>query len=174
VGTRTTGAAALGREYEQWLSKIAANTSVVRVATHKQPDADAIVAAWLVDRHLFSGRTCQIEFVNGSSFQPDSSAIVDVGRRHSPSELVFDHKPPAFEHRDQECATTLAWKHASEAGKPVSQLQELVEVVRDGDAASRRQKSAAYKTRLNGLHAIIEAARAYSQNDQMLYAGRQS
>lgn len=147
----------------------------VRIATHQKPDADALVSTWIAERFLFSGRECQVEFVS-RDFIPQShdayDAVLDVGRMHESARLIFDHKPPAFEHRDEECATSLVWRHARTAGQRVGHLRGLVEVVHDGDAATRRQKSDVYaRSRIRGLHALVNSARDYSEGDQMLYQG---
>ena len=119
----------------------------VRIATHRKPDADALVSSWIVDRFLLAAKQCQVEFV-AYDFRPDAAsgfdAVLDVGQRHDPSNLIFDHKPPAFQHRDEHCASSLAWKHVLSLGCPVPPLEQLVRVVHDGDAVTRRMKSTDY------------------------------
>lgn len=166
----------IGEEYMPWLAGLApADDTHKRIATHKRPDADALVSAWLTDRFLFPNDRCQVEFVARNPLSQDDhgyDAVVDMGGQHDPARLVFDHKPPAFPHRDEECAARLVWKHARSLGCPVSGLKSLIELVHDGDAATRRPRSQAYAhSRINGLHAIIAHAKGYAQSDPMLYQG---
>ncbi|MCA9071760.1 MAG: hypothetical protein KDA84_22690 [Planctomycetaceae bacterium] len=164
----------IGEEYSCWFRDVALVTGTrKRIATHTRPDADALVSAWLTDRFLFPNDRCQVEFVARSPLSQDNhDAVVDMGGRHDPTCLVFDHKPPAFPHRDEECASSLVWKHAQSLGCPVDHLESLVELVHDGDAITRRPRSQAYaQSRTNGLHAIINHAKGYSESDPMLYQG---
>jgi hypothetical protein len=144
-----------------------------KVATHKKPDPDAIVATWLVERYLFKDEKVEVVFVELAYSVPDESpfdCIVDVGRTHDPARLLFDHKPPAFVDRNQTCATKLLWEHLLAQGKPVGALAELVEAVHDGDSVKRRGSSAVYKrSRKEGLHAEFAQARRSCQDDLALY-----
>ncbi|MCR9120354.1 MAG: hypothetical protein NXI22_25740, partial [bacterium] len=163
----------IGLEYSpHLLTALSPPTPTMRIATHKDPDADALVSAWMAQRYLFPGQSPSVEFV-ARDYESDRSefdCVVDVGRKHDPRTLQFDHKPPAFKHRDQECATSLVWEHARSGNADVGHLRELVELIHDGDAATRRSKSDAYKaSRTNGLHALIKHAKAYAQGDRMLY-----
>lgn len=120
-------------------------------------------------------KSCEIEFVQ-RDYQHEGGrkfdAVLDVGRVHDNRQLFFDHKPPAFQHRDDHCAASLVWEHAKSVGCRVDTLRNLVEVVHDGDAAIRRGKSDQYQqSRENGLHAIVKATRNYAETDRMLYRG---
>jgi hypothetical protein len=153
----------------------AANRPRKLIATHRKPDADALVSTWMTDRFVFSGDECEIEFVP-RDFTPGPGmkfdAVVDVGKSFDPERLIFDHKPPSFAHRDEHCATSLVWEHAIWLGRRIKKLKPLVELVHDGDAATRRGKSAKYRaSRTNGLHAIIKEASKYAESDQILYRG---
>lgn len=56
-----------------------------RIATHKEPDADALAATWLAERFLFSGKACRVEFVAREYRVPAKcpfDAVLDVGRLH--------------------------------------------------------------------------------------------
>ncbi|MFM7073685.1 MAG: hypothetical protein ACKO38_18005 [Planctomycetota bacterium] len=147
----------------------------LRIATHALPDADALVSTWLTERFLFAGEACRVEFVPRDFVPADNApydAVLDVGRTFNPERRLFDHKPPAFGHRDEHCATSLVWQHLRAVACPSADLQELVELVHDGDAATRRSRSNAYAhSRTQGLHALITSARAYAQSDRMLYQG---
>ena len=144
-----------------------------QIATHRKPDADAIVSTWLAQRYLFQNRPSTVQFVGrdfGAQQFKDFDAVLDVGRVHDPELCIFDHKPPAFDHRDQHCATSLVRDYLSKLGHTVAHLEELVQVVHDGDAATRRSRSIAYaQSRKTGLHAIIHQARSVATNDPMLY-----
>ena len=144
-----------------------------QIATHRKPDADAIVSTWLAQRYLFQNRPSTVQFVGrdfGARHFKDFDAVLDVGRVHDPERCIFDHKPPAFDHRNQHCATSLVRNHLSKLGHTVAHLEELVQVVHDGDAATRRSRSIAYaQSRKTGLHAIIHQARSVATNDPVLY-----
>lgn len=164
----------VGTEYATWLNGLSpGEPPAARIATHKSPDADALVSTWLADRFLFPNVKCQIDFVP-RDFDPllkhHFDAVLDVGKNFDRKKLIFDHKPPAFIHRDEHCATSLVWQHAQSLGCDLDHLQELVDLVHDGDAATRRTRSKPYQQSLaTGLHALIKAARARAPNDQMLY-----
>lgn len=165
-----------GSQYRGWFSDAGVSAgAMLRVATHKLPDADALVATWMMQRFVLDGTGCQVEFVP-RNYVPSAGdgfdAVLDVGRKHDPNKLLFDHKPPAFAHRDLHCATSLVFDHARSIGCRVEMLRDLVNVIHDGDAATRRTKSAAYQASgTNGLHALIKAARCYAESDSMLYHG---
>lgn len=165
----------IGNEYACHLREEPAEVPLTVIVTHRDPDADALTAAWLVDRQLFLNQACCVEFVARNftnSKEHGPACVVDVGCEHDPSRLRFDHKPPAFNHRDEECATSLVWRHAQKLGRRVKHLNGIVRLIHDGDAASRRQTSDAYQeSRQTGLHALVRCARAYSQSDRMLYKG---
>ena len=150
-------------------------SDAAKIATHRTPDADAIVSTWLAQRYLFQNRPSTVQFVGrefGARQFKDFHAVLDVGRAYDPERYFFDHKPPAFSHRDQHCATSLVRDQVSKLGHPVAHLEGLVQVVHDGDAATRRGQSEAYaRSRTNGLHAIINEARSIATSDQMLYRG---
>ena len=144
-----------------------------RIVTHRKPDADALVAAWIAERHLFPTDACQIKFVD-RMFDPSADqhydCVVDVGRVCNPDRRIFDHKPPAFIDRNQTCAAKLVWQHVCESRRPAHDLADLIELVHDGDAIARRSGSASYaESRKTGLHALIKHAQGYCDSDQMLY-----
>lgn len=107
-----------------------------RIVTHKKPDADALVATWLATRYLFDGEEVEVVFV-GRSYavpaDPSQDCVVDVGREYDPARLVFDHKPPAFSDRNGTCAARLVWEHLLCLGRPVHHLQQLIQVIHEGD-----------------------------------------
>ncbi len=165
----------IGSDYAQHLHEFSYPSAERRLATHRKLDADAIVSTWIAERFLFPGQRCQIEFV-ARDFNPSLGstfdAVLDVGKTHSPEDLTFDHKPPAFDHRDDNCATSLVWEHAIKNGARIKFLKKLVRLVHDGDAATRRNGSLVYKqSRETGLHAIVRHGREYAQSDLMLYRG---
>jgi hypothetical protein len=163
----------IGREYALALSRLQRlERGKRRIATHSGPDADAIVAAWIGERFLFRARQCRVEFVD-YAFRPSSETeydcVVDVGGTFVPARNIFDHKPPAFADRHQSCAAKLIWEKAGKH-RALPQLAELIELVHDGDAITRRSRSARYaQSNRTGMHALIRHARNYTQGDQMLY-----
>lgn len=143
-----------------------------RIATHTQPDVDAIAACWLAERYLFANESSQILFVPRNFEITDDcpyNCVLDLGRTHDPTRLLFDHKPPAVPDRHSTCATKLLWEHLRSAGHPVEHLSSVVELVWDGDSSRRRSRSAAYRaSRSDGLHAEFHRLKQGS-TDPMLY-----
>lgn len=142
------------------------------IASHKKPDADAIVSLWLAERFLFPGEKCQIAFVdyNCDLDRLNADCVVDLGGAYCTSRLLFDHKEPAFVDRHTTCAAKLIWEFLCNQGQAVSQLQDLVELVHDGDSSRRRGSSEAYRqSRRNGLHAFISKAKESKLPDDELY-----
>ena len=164
----------IGGEYAHALAELPhLDVPTRHIATHRDPDADALAAAWIAESHLFPGHKCQTKFLERGFVVSDKrqfDCVVDVGRAFDPGRLLFDHKPPAFQDRNETCATRLVWQHASELDYPVDHLVDIVELVHDGDAATRRPRSNRYaRSRRIGFHALIRHAQSYSQCDQMLY-----
>jgi len=163
----------IGREYADGLAGLPYHSGPTRrIATHRKPDADALTAAWIAERHLFPEHECEIEFVDRRRIgaEPSFDCVVDLGRAYDPDGLIFDHKPPAFTDRNQTCAARLIWDHVLGLKRPVNYLAELVGLVHDGDAATRRPRSERYaQSRRTGLHALVHHAQIICQNDQMLY-----
>ncbi len=68
------------------------------------------------------------------------------------------------------CATRLGWNHLDHKAKRITRLADLVDLVHDGDAATRRSRSKAYQeSRQSGLHAHIWHVKQWAENDQVLY-----
>jgi hypothetical protein len=144
------------------------------IATHRAPDADALCAAWLASRFLFAQQNAQVVFV-ARSWRPritgQFSCVVDVGRAHDATQLLFDHKPPAPPDRNAECATTLVWKHLRERGEPISPLQVLVRGVHEGDRRPPLKPSLwLARSRKCGLHRLISRGRAEGRSDEQVLA----
>ena len=164
----------IGVPYSAWLGPLEQHVPFTRrIATHHKPDGDALVATWLLDRFLFTADRVHVEFVPRNYLATDDhhfDSVVDVGRSWNPELLHFDHKPPAFRHRDKTCATRLVWEELRRRGCQIEHLEELVDVVHDGDAASRRGKSQAYKeSRKHGLHAHIKYVSRWAESSEILY-----
>lgn len=164
----------VGSRYAPWVSSIWDSVSIEkRIATHRTPDADALVAAWLVQRYGFPGQSCHVEFVDRAADDATLSqydCVVDVGRVHDEDRLRFDHKPPAFDDRDLNCATRLVWNALCRVRDDVDHLEPLIDLVHDGDAISRRRSSAAYQeSRSTGLHAHIRCLRETAESDSIVY-----
>src|SRR5262245_9820952 len=88
--------------------------STRRVITHRKPDGDAIVSAWLAERFLLEGASVELLFVDRrrvfGAYRP-GDCLVDVGNINEPANHFFDHKPPAFPCRHDSCAAKLIWEH---------------------------------------------------------------
>ncbi|MDM4019322.1 hypothetical protein [Roseiconus lacunae] len=136
------------------------------IATHNDPDTDALVATWMAERYLYPNNTCQVAFIPRTRDQASLrgyDAVMDIG---------CVHKPPAFEDRNEHCAASLVFRHLADRGVDVEHLSELVTLVHDGDAAPRRGKSENYaRSRERGLHAVVQHAKAYATSDAMCYQG---
>ncbi len=125
------------------------------IATHRRPDADAAVSAWLVRRHLFSDSPCAVRLLGLNTRIPDTvDAIVDVGRVYAPTQLRFDHSRPAISDPRSTSATRMVWEFLLAHRHPVGDLANLVDAVDDGDRPGRRGRSETYQeSRLCGVHA---------------------
>jgi hypothetical protein len=164
----------IGLPYSAWLGPLEQYVPFTRrIATHQKPDGDALVATWLLDRFLFTADRVQVEFLPRNYVVTDDhhfDCVVDVGRSWNPELLHFDPKPRAFRHRDKTCATRLVWEELRRRGCQIEHLAELVDVVHDGDAASRLSKSQAYKeSRKYGLHAQIKNVGRWAESAGILY-----
>lgn len=146
---------------------------MTRVATHRKPDADALVSAWLASRYLFDDRRVEVVFV-ARECSIDKLAqfdcVVDLSCIHDPERLIFDHKPPAFCDRNETCATRLVWKHLLSLRRPVEHLASLISVVHEGDSNPPRRPSAALMaSRNDGLHAAVRQARTTLESDKEVF-----
>ena len=143
-----------------------------RIATHKKPDADAVVSLWLAQRYLFTGEDVEIVFLSrGARFSDVADCLVDVSNVFDAQRLIFDHKPPAFTDRNLTCATRLVWEHLVSLGKPVEHLAPLVDVVHQGDRNPPGKASEELmRSRKSGLHSLIKSTRALDLNDHEFYS----
>jgi hypothetical protein len=141
-----------------------------RIVTHRAPDPDAIVAAWLATEYLFGGDALVIFVGRQQAVHAPGGAdcVVDVGNRYDPEKLWFDHKPPAFADRNATCATKLVWEHLLAIGCNVRHLEPLVQVVFEGD--TRRSSPALRQSRRDGLHAAFARAKQEAASEDHLYA----
>jgi hypothetical protein len=145
-----------------------------RIATHKQPDPDAVVAAWLAERYLFHGQSVEVVFIARKQPVQDkqvADCVVDAWNIHDPKQLIFDHKPPAFADRNETCATKLVWDYLVSQGKSVRHLVSLVQAVHEGDRNPPVKGGAALKqSRQNGFHAYFKRVRPLCSSDEDLYS----
>jgi hypothetical protein len=140
-----------------------------RILTHRAPDLDAIVSAWLAQQYLFEAEP-EIAFVP-RTIDParyPNDCLVDIGHTYDPLRFRFDHKPPAFPDRNQTCAAKLVWDHLLALGKPVAHLAPLVTVTFEGD--TRRFSPALKQSRLDGPHAELARATRLHRCDEERYA----
>src|SRR5688572_11046935 len=119
---RTDPACAIPGMFEQMREAALALYPPRTVATHRRPDADAIVSAWLAQRFLFGDEPSEVVFVDRgyvpADCQPEYDCVVDVGRSLNIERNEYDHKSPAFESRDETCATRLLWERLLADGRP--------------------------------------------------------
>jgi hypothetical protein len=147
-----------------------ASERMKRIVTHRAPDPDAIVAAWLAAEHLFPGNLVVVLFKGRTQavHTPGlADCVVDVGNRYDPKKLWFDHKPPAFGDRNATCATKLLWEHLLALGRDVRYLEPIVQVVFEGD--TRKSSPALRQSRRDGLHAAFGRAKRQAASDDRLY-----
>ena len=148
-------------------------TPMRRITTHSKPDGDAIASAWLAARYMFRGEHVGVAFVprlRPGQPVPAADCLVDIGCAYDPQRLVFDHKPPAFVDRNQNCATRLVWEHLLSLGRPVGHLEALVSVVHEGDRSPPGRPSPELATsRLEGFHSRLKQAGARGGGDLQLY-----
>jgi len=131
------------------------------IATHERPDVDALTAAWLASRFLFSKERCQLMFVP-SDWSPDGGnqfdCVLDVGCNYDVDRPCFDHKPPAVADRHRTRTSRQVWDYLLAEGYVVQHLSDLIDVVHDGDSSRRRGGSEAYRRSCqSSLHAFHEA-----------------
>lgn len=146
----------------------------IRIITHSKPDGDAIVSAWLAERHLFAGGAVEVLFVDCrrtlEAYAP-GDCLVDVGNTYDPKNLFFDHKPPALPHRDDSCATKLLWDHLRSIGHSVSHLRSLVNAVfaRDCKKARKNFVDELARSELFGFHAELDRIKKLALPDADTY-----
>jgi hypothetical protein len=140
-----------------------------RIITHRAPDLDAVVAAWLAQTYLFEGMA-EVCFLSRrlAVDRHTDACLVDVGNAYDPARLRFDHKPPAFADRNETCAAKLVWQHLMALGKRVGHLEPLVRVTFEGD--TRRHSRALRQSRVDGPHAALGSARRLHPLDEACYA----
>ena len=81
-----------------------------RILTHRTPDLDAIVSAWLAQNFLFAGEAAEVIFVSRKislTAKQSADCLVDVGNAYELQRLWFDHKFPAFENRNSTCVASV-------------------------------------------------------------------
>ncbi|MBI1925596.1 hypothetical protein HYR99_15250 [Candidatus Poribacteria bacterium] len=141
-----------------------------RILTHKRPDLDAIVSAWLAQDFLFA-EASEVVFVNRKlplQVKQSADCLVDIGNAYDPQHFWFDHKPPGFENRNSSCATKLIWEHLLRMGRDVAHLELLVQVTFEGD--THRQSAALKQSRISGPHAELSRLVKMCKTDQTVYA----
>jgi hypothetical protein len=146
-------------------------TSPKLILTHRGPDLDAIVSAWLAERFLFADEPCEVQFVSVLTDKVirQADCIVDIGKFHNRGRLRFDHKGVECL-RHITCSAKLLWRHLRKTGHDVDHLRELVELVHDGDSLKRRHGSSRYReSRQSGLHALLADLRGQGLNDHTVY-----
>lgn len=157
----------IARDLKRILAVLAGTAAPRRiiVATHAKPDLDALVGVWLVERYLHQGPVDVVFAQRSHNFITDSSVdcVVDMGGLYEPTLGLFDHKPPSFADRRDNCAASLVWQHARVLGRPVEHLASLIEAVHAGD--SRRFSNTSYRiSKSQGLHRFF--AGITEQSDQ--------
>ncbi|HRX82500.1 MAG TPA: DUF123 domain-containing protein, partial [Pirellulaceae bacterium] len=141
------------------------------IVTHKRPDLDAIVSAWLAQDFLFAGQDSQVVFVDRGRvprLKDSADCLVDVGNEHDPSRLRFDHKPPAFPNRRDSCAAKLVWEYLFACGLELHHLAELIQITFEGDTL--RSSPALRASRESGPHAkLAELKKCIADDDDDVY-----
>ena len=145
-----------------------------RIITHSEPDCDAILGTWLVERYLFASQTVEILFlprgrVLGAVRKGD--CLVDVGNALDPARSFFDHKPPALPSRHDSCAAKLVWEELLRQGQQVQYLKPLVLAVFAGDSVKQRSRYALEyeRSKLFGLHAKLDLGKKSGLTNASLY-----
>ena len=151
-----------------------ARTPTRRVITHAGVDGDAVAAAWLAERFLFTDDPVEVLFVpreRAFGVFRAGDCLVDVGNTHDPAHLFFDHKPPAFPDRHDACAARLVWDRLVKLGRPVRHLKPLVDVVFAGDSARERAwfKDEYAESLRAGFHKALADARRVEETDSGVY-----
>lgn len=119
-----------------------------RIALRKNPDADALMAAWLAVNYLFDGEPGAVVFVDSKrSVAGQSPLDCTLGVRGSrdPSCLIFGAAVPDPVEAGETSVTRLLWEYLLAQGKPLDHLGKLVK--RRSTRQGARQNSAAVKHR---------------------------
>ena len=145
-----------------------------QVITCRPPGADALVGSWMSERYIFFDKRCLIRFVptlhEVRSLVKPGDAVVDIGGWHDPEYRLFDHQPPFLKHVDETCATKLVLRYLLIHNFRVDHLRYLADLIHDGEAASRRDKSWTYdESKRFGFHAHFGLIKKMSDSEMLTY-----
>lgn len=136
------------------------------IATHTNPDLDAIGGVWLLQR--FGGlEDARIEYVNTGNPPADvlaqAAAVVDTGQRLDWSKLRFDHHHLPGAKSNETCATLEVFKFLNR-DQDLDYLFPLVNLIYHGDTG----REEADQSRLTGIHALLSGLKAgYREHGEM-------
>ena len=141
------------------------------ILTHRNPDLDAIVGAWLAQDFLFASEKSRVIFVSRkipNRIEQTADCIVDVGNSYDPGHYLFDHKPPGIKNRNSSCASKLLYEYLLSLGRDVGHLESLIQVTFEGD--TRRQTARVKDSRQSGPHARLKHLKEKHKEDSEVYA----
>lgn len=141
------------------------------ILTHRNPDLDAIVSAWLAQDFLFESEKSRVVFVSRKipgRIRQTADCIVDVGNAYDPQHGFFDHKPPAFKNRNSTCASKLLYEYLRSLGRDIGHLESLIQITFEGD--THRHTATVKQSRRNGPHARLKHLKEKHREDAEVYA----
>lgn len=130
------------------------------IATHTNPDLDAICGVWLLKR--FGGlEDAEVRFVNTSNpdtaLLAEATAIVDTGKEYDENRLRFDHHHLAGNAANDTCAARQVYDLLVFQIPTIEYLKPLVDLVFAGDTG----RSEANQSRELGIHALLSGHKAF-------------
>lgn len=143
------------------------------IALPKSPDADTLVAAWLVANHLFDDESSAVVFVNGKrpavADLPALDCAVGVWDGHDPFCVSFKTGSPVRAERGGTCVTRSVWEYLVAQGKPLEHMAKLVAVIEEGKNATESPSAALQASLTSGLHAFVRQQKAMVPDDHAVF-----
>ncbi|MGH7134722.1 MAG: hypothetical protein ACREHD_03220, partial [Pirellulales bacterium] len=143
-----------------------------RIAFPKNPDADALVAAWIVAHYLFDDESCAVVFVDGkrlvADLPPVDCAVGNWGS-HDPFCVSFNAGSRVRTERGETCITRSVWEYLVAQGRQLEHLVKLVAVVEEGKNNAGSPSEALQASQTNGLHAFVRQQIALVPDDHALF-----
>lgn len=138
-----------------------------RIAIHPHPDADMLVAAWLLARFRFAGERVGAQFldVDAKPMGGPCDAMVGVGSAYCTQTAQFDHTPFNIAGCSSSRAARLVWEDLLARGFPVASLAPVIDSMDEGDRLRMRSRDG----NAVDVHARVSQGRRRTSRDQDLW-----